>query len=272
MTCDLSFTRQVMKDGRIKQAGRYNDILRPGSDFMELIGAHEEALSSLDSISTEKSANGEGSSSTNAKPVLQQPESEKHGNDNNNEETKGQLFQEEERVKGSVGLSVYWNYITTAYGGLLAPVALLAQIVFQVLQIGSNYWMALATPVSEDEAPLVGSSTLILVYVALSIGSAYCILGRALSDVTISYKTAKILFNRMHLCIFRAPMSFFDSTPSGRILNRVCDNALFFSFVFILAYDIWFLSLSLRLTEILLEVKLLTISNPFLSIICHTKK
>ncbi|XP_047982069.1 ABC transporter C family member 3-like isoform X2 [Salvia hispanica] len=211
----------VMKDGRIKQAGRYNDILRPGSDFMELIGAHEEALSSLDSISTEKSANGEGSSSTNAKPVLQQPESEKHGNDNNNEETKGQLFQEEERVKGSVGLSVYWNYITTAYGGLLAPVALLAQIVFQVLQIGSNYWMALATPVSEDEAPPVGSSTLILVYIALSIGSAFCILGRALSDVTISYKTAKILFNKMHLCIFRAPMSFFDSTPSGRILNRV---------------------------------------------------
>ncbi|XP_042010090.1 ABC transporter C family member 3-like [Salvia splendens] len=210
----------VMKDGRIKQAGRYNDILRPGSDFMELIGAHEEALSSLDTISTEKSANGEGSSSTNAKPVLQQPESEKHGNDNNNEETKGQLFQEEERVKGS-GLSVYWNYITTAYGGLLAPVALLAQIVFQVLQIGSNYWMALATPVSEDEAPPVGGSTLILIYVALSIGSAFCILGRALSDVTISYKTAKILFDKMHLCIFHAPMSFFDSTPSGRILNRV---------------------------------------------------
>nr|QVT92371.1 ABC transporter [Salvia miltiorrhiza] len=210
----------VMKEGQIKQAGKYNDILRSGSDFMELVGAHEEALSALDSMSVEKSVSGEGSSSTNAKPVLQRQESQRHGNDNDNEVTKGQLVQEEERVKGSVGLSVYWNYITTAYGGLLAPIALLCQIAFQALQIGSNYWMAWATPVSKDEAARVGGSTLILVYVALSIGSAFCVLGRALSVVTISYKTANILFNKMHLCIFRAPMSFFDSTPSGRILNR----------------------------------------------------
>lgn len=37
-----------MKDGRIKQAGKYNDILLFGRDFMELIGVHEEALVSLD--------------------------------------------------------------------------------------------------------------------------------------------------------------------------------------------------------------------------------
>jgi len=37
----------------------------------------------------------------------------------------------------------------------------------------------------------------------------------------VGCKTANILFEKMHECIFRAPMSFFDSTPSGRILNRV---------------------------------------------------
>ncbi|KAG8386037.1 hypothetical protein BUALT_Bualt03G0107300 [Buddleja alternifolia] len=212
----------VMKDGKIKQAGKYNDILKSGSDFMELVGAHEEALSALDSMDVGKTANGEEKGSENAKPALQKQESLKEGNDkvDNSGGTKGQLVQEEEREKGNVGLSVYWKYITTAYGGLLVPFALLAQILFQILQIGSNYWMAWATPVSKDVEPPVGGSTLILVYVLLSIGSSLCIFVRALVVVTIGYKTANILFNKMHLSIFRAPMSFFDSTPSGRVLNR----------------------------------------------------
>ncbi|PON43471.1 ATP-binding cassette containing protein [Parasponia andersonii] len=37
----------VMKDGKISQAGKYNDILNSGTDFMELVGAHKEALSTL---------------------------------------------------------------------------------------------------------------------------------------------------------------------------------------------------------------------------------
>ncbi|XP_073303895.1 ABC transporter C family member 3-like [Primulina huaijiensis] len=209
----------VMKDGKIKQAGKYNDILLSGSDFMELVGAHEEALSAIDSWATSK---GEEGISDNAKKVLQKQESQNNRNDKINgiEEIRGQLVEEEEREKGRVGLAVYWKYITTAYGGLLVPFILLAQILFQALQIGSNYWMAWATPVSKDVASPVGSSTLILVYVALSIGSSFCVFARALLLVTAGYKTAAILFNTMHQCIFRAPMSFFDSTPSGRILNR----------------------------------------------------
>lgn len=216
-----------MKDGKIKQAGKYNDILKSGSDFMELVGAHEEALSALESVNEKPRSSGEERNSANAKPVLQTQQSQSDGNDQV-DETKSQLVQEEEREKGSVGISVYWKYIRTAYGGLIAPIALFAQILFQILQIGSNYWMAWATPVSKDSTPHVGGSTLILVYVALSVGSALCIFGRALSVAAIGYKTANILFNKMHLCIFRAPMSFFDSTPSGRILNRVCQIMFLF--------------------------------------------
>ncbi|EXC22157.1 ABC transporter C family member 3 [Morus notabilis] len=210
----------VMKDGRITQAGKYDEILNFGTDFMELVGAHKEALSTLNSVdsgSAEKTCideNNEKSASTSG--VLKKEESKTEGAAGQ----KGQLVQEEEREKGRVGFRVYWKYITTAYGGALVPLIVLAQILFQVFQIGSNYWMAWASPVSEGEAPAVSGTTLILVYVALAIGSSFCVLLRAMLLVTAGYNTATLLFNKMHQCIFRAPMSFFDATPSGRILNR----------------------------------------------------
>uniref|UniRef100_A0A5B7AW34 ABC-type xenobiotic transporter n=1 Tax=Davidia involucrata TaxID=16924 RepID=A0A5B7AW34_DAVIN len=215
----------VMKDGRITQAGKYNDILNSGSDFMELVGAHRKALSALDSmeagsVSEKLTISEEGMGSS--KKVVQKEEARDGQNDKAEDSvgSKGQLVQEEEREKGRVGFSIYWKCITTAYGGALVPFILLAQVVFQIFQIGSNYWMAWASPVSKDVAPAVGGSTLMIVYVALAIGSAFCILARSLLLVTAGYKTATLLFNKMHLCIFRAPMSFFDATPSGRILNR----------------------------------------------------
>lgn len=114
----------------------------------------------------------------------------------------GQLVQEEKREKGKVGFSVYWKYITTAYGGALVPFILLAQILFQIFQIGSNYWMDWATPVSKDVKPAVGGSTLIIVYVGLAIRSSFSILARATLLAGAGYKTATQLFNKMHICIF----------------------------------------------------------------------
>ncbi|KAL5700039.1 Canalicular multispecific organic anion transporter 2 [Ranunculus cassubicifolius] len=216
----------VMKDGTITQSGRYEDILNSGTDFMELVGAHKKALSNLSSEET-------GPESENLKTIEETSSAEygtmvEHKEEKTVEvankdgivEPKSQLVQEEEREKGKVGYDVYWRYITTAYKGLLAPLILGAQILFQILQIASNYWMTWATPVSKDVKPPVEGSTLILVYVALAMGSSIFVLLRSVLLATAGYKTATILFNKMHRCIFRAPMSFFDATPSGRILNR----------------------------------------------------
>ncbi|KAF7825939.1 ABC transporter C family member 3 [Senna tora] len=200
----------VMKDGKVTQCGKYNDLLNSGTDFMELVGAHRKALVSLDSL--------DGGAVSDKLSTSAQEANKDMKNDKTSDivKTKGQLIQKEEREKGKVGFSVYWKYITTAYGGALVPPILLIHIVYEILQIGSNYWMAWATPVSSNEK----SSPVIFVYVALGIATTFCIFIRVMLLAAFGYKTAAILFQKLHLCIFRAPMSFFDATPSGRIINR----------------------------------------------------
>ncbi|KAI3905682.1 hypothetical protein MKW92_028266 [Papaver armeniacum] len=205
----------VLKNGKITQAGKYEDILNSGTDFMELVGAHENAMSTLDSYELGMKTSDGGDSSLKDVHKREDIREEQDIIGDEASVPQGHLVQEEVREKGEVGLSVYWKYIH-----LLVPFILLGQAIFEVLQIGSNYWMASATPISKDVESPVKGSTRILVYVALAVGSSLCILARTTLVVTAGYKTATLLFNKMHLCIFRAPMSFFDSTPSGRILSR----------------------------------------------------
>lgn len=218
-----------MRGGGITQAGRYADVLVSGTAFMELVEAHTQSLSALPSAEAPlpgSAAASDGSSADTAGDSLDlklisksPPRREDSG-----KQEQGQrqpLAQEEERERGRVGLSVYWKYITALHRGALVPLILLCQALFQVLQIASNYWMATAAPVAKDASHPVKASALILVYVLLSLGSSAFVSVRALLLGMAGYKTSTLIFNEMHECIFRAPMAFFDATPSSRILNRV---------------------------------------------------
>ena len=220
-----------MREGRITQSGKYNDILRSGTDFMELVGAHKAALSSIKSLERRptfktSTTTKEDTSSVSCFELDKNVVYDQNDTSDDIVEPKGQLVQEEEREKGRVGFNVYWKYITTAYGGALVPFILLSTILTVAFQIASNYWMILATLMSATAEPDIGSFKLMVVYVALSIGSSIFTFARAFLAVIAGYKTATVIFNKMHLCIFRAPISYFDATPSGRILNRVCHTML----------------------------------------------
>ncbi|XP_042515243.1 ABC transporter C family member 3-like [Macadamia integrifolia] len=218
---------KVMRDGRITQAGKYEDLLCSGTDFMELVSAQKEALANLNyvepGVALDNLVNGEEDCNMFSKNSGEDAE-EREPKNNQTEKLvgpEGQLVQEENRENGAISISVYWKYVTTAYKGAFALLILLTQIIFQLLLIFSSFWMVLSTPVLEDVKPYVKGSTLIFVYIALTFGCCLCILVRSMLTITAGYKTSTLLFNKMHLCLFRAPLSFFDSTPSGRILNRV---------------------------------------------------
>ncbi|KAG0449852.1 hypothetical protein HPP92_027069 [Vanilla planifolia] len=80
--------------------------------------------------------------------------------------------------------------------------------------------MVWASPTTTDEPGKIGLGLLFSVYVALSVGSALGVLVRAMLLGIAGLLTSQKLFEGMLHCLLRAPMSFFDSTPTGRILNR----------------------------------------------------
>lgn len=232
---------KVLREGQIIQAGKYDDLLQAGTDFRTLVSAHHEAIEAMD-IPTHSSEDSDENVSLDESTITSKnsissvndidclaKEVQKGSSDKKaikekkkaKRSRKKQLVQEEERVRGRVNMKVYLSYMAAAYKGLLIPLIIIAQTLFQFLQIASNWWMAWANPQTEGDQPKVTPMVLLLVYMGLAFGSSLFIFVRAVLVATFGLASAQKLFFNMLRSIFRAPMSFFDSTPAGRILNRV---------------------------------------------------
>lgn len=230
----------VLKEGRIIQAGKYDDLLQAGTDFNALVAAHHEAIEAMD-IPNHSSEESDGSVSSvmlskkcdatgnaidslakEARDGVSAPDQKAIKEKKKAKRSrKKQLVQDEERERGKISMKVYLSYMAAAYKGLLIPPIILAQALFQVLQIASNWWMAWANPQTQGDLPKTSPMVLLVVYMALAFGSSWFIFIRAVLVATFGLAAAQKLFIKMLRCLFRAPMSFFDSTPAGRILNRV---------------------------------------------------
>eukprot|EP00268_Persea_americana_P045554 TRINITY_DN46491_c0_g2_i1.p1 TRINITY_DN46491_c0_g2~~TRINITY_DN46491_c0_g2_i1.p1 ORF type:complete len:1529 (-),score=224.10 TRINITY_DN46491_c0_g2_i1:305-4891(-) len=225
----------VMQNGRIAQAGKFEDLLQQNIGFEVLVGAHSQALESI--VTAENSSrtiqtherkktesSNEDDSDVEATVEIQLENCTRHESEQNLcaeiNDKEGRILQDEEREKGRIGKEVYWAYLTIVRGGALVPVIIIAQSLFQVLQVASNYWMAWATPPTMGLEPIVRTSVLFVVYILLSVGSSLCVLVRAMGVAIAGLLTSQKFFANMLHSVLHSPTSFFDSTPTGRILNR----------------------------------------------------
>ncbi|KAJ2492865.1 Transporter of the ATP-binding cassette (ABC) [Coemansia sp. RSA 2050] len=66
----------------------------------------------------------------------------------------------------------------------------------------------------------VNLSYFIGVYVVIALASTVLILGRSLLQFWSSIRASKVIHERLLRTILRAPVRFFDTTPTGRLINR----------------------------------------------------
>lgn len=213
-----------MKDGKIVESGKYQDLIsNPNGELIRQMAAHNKSLNQVNPPKCIASAK-----SYHRAKQIEVTEVKFIDLSRNSRVSERSLHEETE--SGRVKWRVYATFVTSAYKGALVPLILLCQVLFQALQMASNYWIAWGS--EKDNS--INRKHLIEIFALLSGVSSLFILGRAVLLSTIAIETAQRLFLEMITSIFRAPLSFFDSTPSSRILNRVSTSHLIYVFFFFL--------------------------------------
>lgn len=229
----------VVDNGRITEQGTHTELLENDSEYARLLKTFpdEREKTADDYIADpnlDRHKNGEFAEET----IVTRPKSMnvsafqiKDGQEND-----GKLVEAETREVGSVSLKTYLAYIRYAGGILRCALSLLLFVLAPASAAFSNVWLSRWINAGSSTFRNISNNQLdekehdisenpqfeyyrnIYLY-SMSVVFIFCALN-------ISYFTTitRRASSRMHqsLCrqIFCCPMSFFDTTPTGRIINR----------------------------------------------------
>ncbi|XP_043498534.1 multidrug resistance-associated protein 1 isoform X8 [Polistes fuscatus] len=135
------------------------------------------------------------------------------------------LIEIEKAETGSVKWKVYSHYFKSI-GWFLSISTIIMNAVFQSFSIGSNVWLS---KWSDDNMTLVNGTVVneesrrdmyLGVYGALGFGQAMASFFCDLAPQLGCWLAARQMHIMMLRAVMRAPLTFFDTTPTGRIISR----------------------------------------------------
>ncbi|KAL6508370.1 Multidrug resistance-associated protein 7 [Orobanche hederae] len=197
----------LMSDGGILHAAPYTQLMETSQEFRNLIHAHKETAGT-DRLSEVTTSQRCEPCSKEIRKTYADKKAETPGGD--------QLIKKEEREIGDTGFKPYIVYLKQNRGFLIFVISALCHVAFVIGQILQNSWMA-----ANVDDPHFSTLRLILVYLLIGVVSSLFLLTRTLTTVVLGMQSSRALFSKLVISLFRAPLSFYDSTPLGRILSRV---------------------------------------------------
>ncbi|XP_045932397.1 multidrug resistance-associated protein 1 isoform X2 [Micropterus dolomieu] len=221
----------VMVEGEITEMGSYQQLMAKDGAFAEFLRTYAAVEHTDDTESVPKSGTKEKLENGSATAVVGSPgvssvsqPSQTSKEDNIlSKKTKnpdvGKLTEADKASTGQVKLSVFWAYLK-AIGMLLSFISLLLFLAHHLGSLFSNYWLSLWTddPVVNGTQP--DRMMRLGVYGALGLSQGVAVFGYSLSMSIGGILASRCLHQSMLYDVLRSPMSFFERTPSGNLVNR----------------------------------------------------
>ena len=194
--------------GLVACAGSYAELMADSPAFKSLIESfgHTQAV-----VATAAPAAAEGAppAAVVATAAVTKPASV----------TTGKMMSVEEKKEGVIASAVYMRYLRS--GGslwLTVPTILLAYILSQLAQVVSQWWLTFWTSdFTYSKLPIGGYMG---VFAALGVAAAFLAFIRVIIMMLMGLRASRILHDGLLRSVVSAPMSFFDTTPVGRLLAR----------------------------------------------------
>ncbi|XP_064151703.1 multidrug resistance-associated protein 1 isoform X3 [Loxodonta africana] len=236
----------VMSGGKISEMGSYQELLARDGAFAEFLrtyasaeqeqDAEDEGLTGSSGLAKEARLmeNGMLVTDTAGKQLQRQLSSSssysgdarKHHNSTAELQKAGtpkeatwKLMEADKAQTGQVKLSVYWDYMK-AIGLFISFLSIFLFLSNHIAALASNYWLSLWTDDPIVNGTQQHTKVRLSVYGALGISQGISVFGYSMA-VSIGGILAS---RRLHLDllhnVLRSPMSFFERTPSGNLVNR----------------------------------------------------
>ncbi|XP_042247990.1 multidrug resistance-associated protein 1 isoform X1 [Thunnus maccoyii] len=215
----------VMVEGEITEMGSYQQLMATDGAFAEF----QRTYAAVDHTDNDESEPKKGTKALENGSVTALAGSESKlsqtGKDGEvlNKKAKnpevGKLTEADKASTGRVKLSVFCAYLK-AIGVLLSCISLLLFLAHHLVSLFSNYWLSLWTddPVVNGTQPY--RQTRLGVYGALGLSQGLAVFGYSLSMSIGGILASRCLHQSMLYDVLRSPMSFFEQTPSGNLVNR----------------------------------------------------
>ncbi|XP_026991190.1 multidrug resistance-associated protein 1 isoform X3 [Tachysurus fulvidraco] len=238
VTHGLSFLPQVdlilvMEDGQITEAGSYTELLGRHAAFAEFLRSHtnteqeDESEGGGDTTTRKTLENGGPAAligqSQGSLPTSGTSKQKTESNDIKELKVKSsdaaKLTEADKAKTGRVKLAVFWEYMK-AIGVCLSVFSILLFLAHHVASLGSNYWLSLWTddPVINGTQPT--RDMRLGVYGALGLTQGIAVFSYSISVSIGGILASRYLHETMLYNVLRSPMSFFERTPSGNLVNR----------------------------------------------------
>ncbi|KAA8576984.1 hypothetical protein EYC84_007009 [Monilinia fructicola] len=231
----------LIRDAKIIERGTYDQAIARRGEIANLINTSENKDVSTDSETTEASDSStildfEQAGEEEAKDEAEEAQEhltqlqpirpggsgvkKRKGSSNTLRQPSKSKQGKEHSEQGKVKWDVYAEYAKTS--NLAAVLIYLTMLIgAQTAQISGSVWLKSWAEANDKYGVNLNVGKYIGVYFAFGIGSAALVVVQTLILwIFCSIEASRKLHERMAFAIFRSPMSFFETTPAGRILNR----------------------------------------------------